>query len=81
MSCSPVVSPLIRDRGDESRWQGLLFFVFGLRINVDYREVSNSCRVAPSPPVAEEEDFATSAYDTTLVEPVATPAPPSFPSL
>ena len=47
----------------------------GLQIDVDYREISNCCRVAPLSPIAEEGG-ATSTYVTTPVEPVPTPVPP-----
>ena len=70
-SCSPIASPLIRDRVRGT--VGTVFCSGGLQINVDYREVSNCCRVAPLSPIAEEV-VTTPTYDTTPVEPVATPA-------
>ena len=47
----------------------------GLQSDVDYREVSYYCSVAPLSPIAEEGG-ATPTYGTKPVEPVATPLPP-----
>ena len=70
---SPVTTPLVQDRKaetlDKDRCLG------GLQIDVDFREVSNYCSVAPLSPIAEEGG-ATPTYVTTPVEPVATPVPP-----
>ena len=67
---SPVTTPLVQDRKaetlDKDRCLG------GLQIDVDFREVSNYCSVAPLSPIAEEGG-ATPTYVTTPVEPVAMP--------
>ena len=70
---SPVTPPLVQDRKAGTIGKGRC--LGGLQIDVDYREVSNYCSVAPLPPIAEEGG-ATPTYVTTPVEPVATPVSP-----
>ena len=70
---SPVTPPLVQDRKAGTLGKGRC--LGGLQIDVDYREVSNYCSVAPLSPIAEDGG-ATTTYVTTPVEPVATPVPP-----
>ena len=70
---SPVTPPLVQDRKAETLGKGRCFG--GLQIDVDYREDSNYCSVAPLSPIAEEGG-ATPTYVTTPMEPVATPTSP-----
>ena len=70
---SPVTPPLVQDRKAGTLGRGRCFG--GLQIDVDYREDSNYCSVAPWSPIAEESG-ATPTYVTTPGEPVATPASP-----
>ena len=70
---SPITPPLVQDRKAGTLGKGRC--LGGLQIDVDYREVSNYCSVAPLSPIAEEGG-ATPKYVTTPVEPVATPVPP-----
>ena len=70
---SPVTPPFVQDRKAGTVGKGRC--LGGLQIDVDYREISNCCRVAPLSPIAEEGG-ATPTYVTTPVEPVATPVLP-----
>ena len=70
---SPITLPLVQDRKAGTRGKGRC--LGGLQSDVDYREVLNYCSVAPLSPIAEQGG-ATPTYDTTPVEPLATPASP-----
>ena len=70
---SPIARPLIQGR--KTGAFGKVFCLGELQISVDYRQVSNYCSVAPLSPIAEQGG-ATPTYDTTPVEPLATPASP-----
>ena len=70
---SPITLALVQDRKAGTRGKGRC--LGGLQSDVDYREVSNYCSVAPLSPIVEEGG-ATPTYVTTPVEPVATPLPP-----
>jgi len=61
---SPVTPPLVQDRKAGTLGKGRC--LGGLQIDVDYREVSNYCSVAPLSPIAEEGG-ATPTYVTTPV--------------
>ena len=70
---SPVTPPLVKDRKAGTLGKGRC--LGGLQTDVDYREVSNYCSVAPLSSITEEGG-ATPTYVTTPVEPVATPVSP-----
>ena len=61
---SPITPPLVLDRKAGTLGKGRC--LGGLQIDVDYREVSNYCSVAPLSPIAEEGG-ATPTYVTTPV--------------
>ena len=72
---SPVTPSLVQDRKAGTLGKGRC--LGGLQIDVDYREVSNYCSVAPLSSIAEEGD-ATPTYDTMPFEPLAAPASPAL---